>query len=144
MTASAYASPRPTSRLTGRRRRRARISLTPLIDVVFILLVFFMLATSFPAARALQVQAPAAALGGTSLEGALLVVLRPDGLRFAGERITAAQLDQRLAEYAARNPRQRVLVAPRPGVSLQEAVILFDRVAAAGLRDVAFAPSGGR
>ncbi len=29
------------------RRRRSLISLTPLIDVVFILLVFFMLASSF-------------------------------------------------------------------------------------------------
>lgn len=144
MTASASASPPPTSRLTGRPRRRARISLTPLIDVVFILLVFFMLASSFLDARALKVEAPAAALGGTSLEGALLVELRPDGLRFAGERLTATQLDARLAEHAARNPGQRVLVAPAPGVSLQDAVSLLDRVAAVGLADVAFAPGGGR
>lgn len=144
MTASTSAWPGPTSGFTGRRRRRASISLTPLIDVVFILLVFFMLASSFLDARALKVESPAAALGGTSLEGALLVELRPDGLRLAGERLTPAQLDARFAEHAARNPRQRVLVAPATGVSLQEAVTLLDHIAAAGLADVAFAPRGGR
>ncbi|MEM6945656.1 MAG: biopolymer transporter ExbD, partial [Pseudomonadota bacterium] len=34
-------------RLANRPRKRLRISITPLIDVVFILLVFFMLASSF-------------------------------------------------------------------------------------------------
>jgi biopolymer transport protein ExbD len=119
-------------------RRRARISLTPLIDVVFILLVFFMLASSFLDERAIKVGAPAAALGGASLEGALLVELRRDGLRLAGERLALPQLMARLAEHAARDPRQRVLIKPAPGVSLQDAVTLLDRVSASGLSDVSF------
>lgn len=115
-----------------------RISLTPLIDVVFILLIFFMLASSFLDQRAIQLGAPAAAVGGASLEGALLVELRRDGLRLAGERLALPQLMARLAEHAARNPAQRVLIKPAPGVSLQDAVALLDRVAASGLSEVAF------
>ncbi|OOC09384.1 ExbD/TolR family protein, partial [Thioalkalivibrio halophilus] len=42
---------------TGRPRRRNLISLTPLIDVVFILLVFFMLASSFLDWRAVELEA---------------------------------------------------------------------------------------
>jgi biopolymer transport protein ExbD len=138
MTAQTSASPAPTNRLLRGPRRRARISMTPLIDVVFILLVFFMLASSFLDERTIKVDSPAAALGGTSLEGALLVELRRDGLRLAGERLTAPQLLARLAEHAARNPRQRVLVKPAPGVSLQDAVTLLDRIAGSGLTDVSF------
>src|SRR3546814_2601978 len=84
-----------------------------------------MLATSFVDDRAIEVGAPAAKLGGASLEGALLVELRQDGLRLAGERLTAPQLLGRLQEHAVRNPAQRVLVAPAPGVSLQDAVSLL-------------------
>ena len=138
MTAPASASPLPTSALRQGPRRRARISLTPLIDVVFILLVFFMLASSFLDERAIKVGAPAAALGGASLEGALLVELRRDGLRLAGERLAPPQLMARLAEHAARNPRQRVLIKPAPGVSLQDAVTLLEGVSASGLSDVSF------
>src|SRR3546814_18207863 len=104
MTAQASASQPLTSLFTGRPRRRASISLTPLIDVVFILLIFFMLATSFVDDRAIEVGAPAAKLGGASLEGALLVELRPDGLRLAGERLTAPQLLGRPPGPAARTP----------------------------------------
>lgn len=158
MTAQVSASPAPSSHLApggprgghlggsgfgARRRHRARISLTPLIDVVFILLVFFMLASSFLDERALKVDAPAAAVGGSSMEGALLVELRGDGLRLAGQRLTPDQLVSRLAEHAARNPEQRVLIKPAPGVSLQGAVALLDRVAAAGLTQVSFVRDPG-
>jgi biopolymer transport protein ExbD len=138
MTAQASASPRRTNPVLQRRRHRARISLTPLIDVVFILLVFFMLASTFLDERAIKVDAPAASLGGTSMEGALLIDLRPDGLRLGGQRLTGAQLLARLAEHAARNPAQRVLIKPAPGVSLQDAVALLDRVMASGLTQVSF------
>ena len=138
MTAQASASPAPSNGFGGKRRHRARISLTPLIDVVFILLVFFMLASSFLDERALKVDAPAAALGGGSLEGALLVELRGDGFRLSGQRLGGEALMARLADHAARNPNQRVLIKPAPGVSLQRAVALLDRVAATGLTRVSF------
>src|SRR3546814_5650616 len=86
-----------------------------------------MLASSFLDERAIEIDSPAAALGGTSLEGALFVELRGDGLRPAGERLTTPQLLARLSEPAARHPRQRVIVKPSPGVALQDAVTLLDR-----------------
>ena len=42
-------------------KKRPLISLTPLIDVVFILLVFFMLASSFLDWRSIDLSTPAAA-----------------------------------------------------------------------------------
>jgi biopolymer transport protein ExbD len=138
MTAQAFASPARNSLFARPPRRRLRISLAPLIDVVFILLVFFMLASSFLDESAFQVDAPAAKLGGESLEGAVLIELRQDGLRLSGVRLAPAQLEARLAEHAARNPAQQVLVKPAPGVSLQDTVAILDRVLASGLSEVSF------
>lgn len=145
MTTPTSVSPRPTEgpapiKGLGRApRRRARIGLTPLIDVVFILLVFFMLASSFLDERAIAVDPPAARLAGASLEGALLVEARRDGLRLSGRQVTEARLAEQLAAHAARNPAQRVVIRPAAGVSLQRAVSLLDLALAAGLSQVSFA-----
>lgn len=145
MTAPASVLPLPTEGpplikgIGGAPRRRARIGLTPLIDVVFILLVFFMLASSFLDERAIDVDAPAARLAGASMEGALLLEVRGTGLRLSGRPVTEAQLADQLRVHAARNPNQRVVIRPAPGVALQRAVGLLDLVTAAGLSQVSFA-----
>ena len=54
-------------------RRRNLISLTPLIDVVFILLVFFMLASSFLDWRSITLDPPKQTGGSPSLEQAVLI-----------------------------------------------------------------------
>jgi biopolymer transport protein ExbD len=117
-------------------RRRPLISLTPLIDVVFILLIFFMLASSFLDWRSIALNAPARATAGSSVEGAFLVELRPDGLRLAGESLSLDQLTARIGERLAQRPEQRVLVKPTAGVALQEAVSVLDRLIATGVTDL--------
>lgn len=120
-----------------RQRRRALISLTPLIDVVFILLVFFMLASSFLDWRAITLNAPAEAMAGSQgMEGALLVEVRPDDLRLSGETMTVETLETRVAVRLQDRPGQRVLVKPSPGVPLQRVVGVLDSLAAIGAVDV--------
>ncbi|MCG8360168.1 MAG: biopolymer transporter ExbD [Kiloniellales bacterium] len=121
------------------------ISLTPLIDVVFILLVFFMLASSFLDWRAIDLNAPAqAAAPSASVEGALLVEVRPDSLRLAAERLTLGALTQRIAQRLAVNPDQRVLVKPSRGVALQRTVEVLDRLKAAGVTSMSLIRDGDR
>lgn len=117
-----------------RTRRRAVIGLTPLIDVVFILLVFFMLASSFADWRAIVLAAPSAGEAGaaSSVEGALLVEVRPDGLRFAGESLPMSAIAARVTARLEAAPDTPVLVKPAAGVTLQNAVAVLDRLAGAG------------
>jgi biopolymer transport protein ExbD len=106
------------------------VSLTPLIDVVFILLVFFMLASSFTDWRSLRLTAAEA--GGAAepgVVGAMLVEVRPGGLRLAGRAVAEEALVARLAA----RPQTRVLVRPAGGVEMQRVVDLLDRLAAAGV-----------
>jgi len=120
-----------------RRRRRALISLTPLIDVVFILLVFFMLASSFLDWRAITLNSPAEAMAGSNgMEGALLVEVRADDLRLSGETMSAETLETRVAVRLQDRPGQRVLVKPSPGVPLQRVVGVLDALAAVGAGNV--------
>ncbi len=120
---------------TRRRRSAVPISLTPLIDVVFILLVFFMLATSLLDWRAIELNAVRTA-APMSMEGALVVEIRPEGVRLAGEKIPSGSLPSRIREHLLRKPRRRVVAKPASGVSLQEAVRVLDALTAAGVEDL--------
>ncbi|TVS00545.1 MAG: biopolymer transporter ExbD [Rhodospirillales bacterium] len=117
--------------------RRRLISLTPLVDVVFILLVFFMLASSFIDWRAIDLTVPAVPIAGAATEPLWLVDIGPDGLRLAGEPVSPGVLAARLNERLAVAPEQRVLVRPAAGVPLQDAVDVLGTLSTAGVRRIA-------
>lgn len=119
-------------------RRQALVSLTPLIDVVFILLVFFMLASNLLDWRELEVATPAAARSAPALEGAMLVELRADGsVRLGGGTVSMDILEQRVAERIARKPDQRLVVKPQAGVALQTTIDVLEQLSRLGAKDVA-------
>jgi biopolymer transport protein ExbD len=124
----------PSLKLPRKRGARARISLTPLIDVVFILLVFFMLASNFMDWRAIRLDAPAEAGGdGGDRPAVLLRIGAGGGLDLNGEPIADGGLTGAITPLTQRQPEPTVLIRPADGVPLQRAVSVLDRVEAAGI-----------
>jgi len=124
----------------GRSRRRPLVSLTPLIDVVFILLVFFMLASSFTDWRAIRLDAARAGAGVQTAEGAVLIGVSADGVTLGGRPIDAAAL----GAHVAGRPEARFLLRPAPATPLQATVDALDLLREAGAAQVALiAPHGG-
>lgn len=116
------------------RPRRRLISLTPLIDVVFILLLFFMLASNLTRLHAVPLDAQASQQTQAEGEPALLLRIQADGqLDLNGELVSAALLPELLREQLQRAPDLRVLVQPDDAVPLQVTLGVFDRLAAAGV-----------
>ena len=60
----------------------------------------------------------------------MLVEIRSDGIRLAGQVLTLEALAGRVLERLASRPDLRVLVKPAAGVALQEAVAVLDLLAA--------------
>ena len=117
--------------------RRRRIGLTPMIDVVFLLLVFFMLASRFGVEGAVPISA--AGSGGGGYEGApRLVEARPDGFRLNGVALGPAALTERLAALLP-GPDAVVVVRARDGADLQRLTEAMDLIRAAGARRIALA-----
>lgn len=143
-----FQSPNSAARPTfnerfANRRPRSLISLTPLIDVVFILLLFFMLASSFTQLNAITLDAPAAGAGTSSVQGALLVEVRLDGVRFAGRYMSLDKLAAVVARHVAEHPQRQVLVQPGAGVNLQRTVRVLDRLTHAGVTHLSLMQSPG-
>ena len=118
------------------------LNITPLIDVVFILLVFFMIATNFASYRLIRIETPRETEVVSTSEGAIVVQLQSDGgVLFDTNLIAPEELGEQVAAVVAIDPGRVFLVRPEKGVSLQEAIDVYDRVLAAGATAVSFSPS---
>jgi biopolymer transport protein ExbD len=118
-------------------RRRQLISLTPLIDVVFILLIFFMLASSFLDWRTIPLATPSTNSRVTSDLTPLQVRIHLDGrLVFEGEALELGQLRAAVRGRLADEPGRSVVVRPDDAVPLQRVVEVLDRVRDSGAGSV--------
>ena len=117
------------------------LNVTPLIDVVFILLVFFMLATNFASYRLIRVETPRETEVVNTSDGAIVIVVGANGdLTFDTAPIEKDQLVDKISEVVAIDPGRVFLVRPEKGVSLQEAIEIYDAAHRAGARSVSFSP----
>ena len=110
--------------------RRRRPGLTPMIDVVFLLLVFFMLAARFGTLDATPISAPQA--GGDYDGPPRLVTLAPGDIRLNGQPVAAGDLPAALAPLMDR-PSDAILIRPLPGATVQDLLDLAQALRDAGL-----------
>lgn len=121
------------------------VSLTPLIDVVFILLVFFMLVSSFADWRTITVAPPIAGSGQNhGFTGAVLVEVQGKGqLRLSGEILSIDDIVGRLERMLNSSPDLRFIIKAKDGIPLQDLVDALDRLSEAGVEDMIFARTKG-
>lgn len=115
------------------------LNITPLIDVVFMLLVFFMLATNFARFRLLGVESPDDRPVAATSEGAVVIqVGLADRLLVDNRPVARGDLLQAVGEIVAVDPNRNFLVRPEPGVPLQEAITVYDDARSVGAQAISF------
>ena len=120
------------------RRRRRMIGLAPLIDVVFILLLFFMLTTNFTRWREWPFDLRAE--GAPSADHVRMLELRADGLLRHGERAFAGDQREALRTFVAEAPNDSYLI-DAADVRTQALVDWLDRLEQAGAKHLSLAGS---
>lgn len=121
------------------KRRVHEVNLTPLIDIVFHLMVFVMLTTSFVVVESMELSLPSFGKASASAGGGplLRVQIEPDGQVIAeGARVPMAELNQVLAAKLGDAPETKIVVFTAPGVKVQQLVNVLDIVYLTGGRDV--------
>ncbi|WP_414898136.1 ExbD/TolR family protein [Rhodovulum sp. YEN HP10] len=113
-------------------RRTRRPSLTPMIDVVFLLLVFFMIAARFGPEAGIGIFA-AQGGGAADWQGPpRLIELRPDGLSLNGQAMAPEAIAAELARITP-VPGDPVLLRARDGADLQGLVDAMEALGRAGV-----------
>lgn len=115
--------------------RRARIEMIPLIDIVFLLLVFFIYGMlSMAVHRALPVMLPRSATAGLDRTAHLSITVKPDGSLYVDkEPVPIEGLAEKLAGMAIASGDPAVLLFADKSISYQYLFKVLDQIRRAGL-----------
>ncbi|SIS77907.1 ExbD/TolR family protein [Paracoccus saliphilus] len=119
----------------GPRRHPRRMSLTPMIDVVFLLLIFFMLASRFGTDAVLPIAGGSEGSGSEWQGAPRLVDIGPDSIALNGLDTTEADLPEALAALMPEEGAA-VILRSREQADLQRLVAVMDGLRAAGFNNM--------
>lgn len=113
------------------------INVTPLVDVILVVLIIFMATAPMIARRAIKLDLPKAAARERAATDAMAVAL--DGARrlsLNGKPVEAAQLQAALKAAVSARPDQPVTVSADRALPYGEVTTLLDDIRSAGVRKV--------
>jgi biopolymer transport protein ExbD len=123
-----------------RSKRRARIEIIPLIDIIFFLLAtFVMVSLSMIQNRGIPVQLPAAETGAPlpREDSASISITERGEVFFDREPVDADQLMAALKRLVAANPSARVFLSGDARAELGRTIEVLDEVRRAGIASIA-------
>lgn len=121
-------------------RRRGRIEIIPLIDIMFFLLAtFVMVSTAMIKNRGIAVRLPVAASGGKEArnDAATVTVTAAGEYYFDKNKVTPAELSGALRELRAKTEDAKVFINGDSGATVGSLVAALDEVKKAGIGKVA-------
>ena len=123
--------------MAGGTRRRGiitEINVTPLVDIMLVLLVIFMLTAPLIARQAIEVDLPRAASGAVVQPTTLAITLTREGQLFLGGKpIAPDALGQAVRAAVAKDPKTQAMIAADKNVSHGRVVWVLDLVKALGV-----------
>ena len=123
----------------GYSRTPLSVNVTPLIDVVFLLLVFFMLATSFLEEEALILRLAAGPAAAAKPVETIVVEAHADGsVRLNGEAIALERLSGAVAALIGGDKRRVISLRADRGLPVQRTIQVMDRIREAGSENIRF------
>ncbi|MCL2102217.1 MAG: biopolymer transporter ExbD [Fibromonadales bacterium] len=126
--------------LNPSQRREATIDIGPLMDMVFILLIFFVVTSTFTRETGVEVSKPQAQTASQLEKENILIAITRDGTLHIDERqVDLAGLSDILRGILAKNPeREAVLIADKDAIT-EKLVSVIDACTLAGVRKVSIA-----
>jgi biopolymer transport protein ExbD len=124
---------------TARRRGIiAEINVTPLVDIMLVLLIIFMLTAHLIARQAIEIELPRAAQSTAVPPTTLAIALKADGAIYLNDKpVTPAALREAIKASVARDPKTQAVVAGDKRVSHGRVVWVLDTVKSLGITQFA-------
>ncbi|MFP4598795.1 MAG: ExbD/TolR family protein [Persicimonas sp.] len=126
-------------RFRRREQEEQQIDISPLIDMVFILLIFFMVSTTFVKDMQLELERPGAASASTASTKALRVYVDKNSSVFVdGNPVKPWMLQSRVRQLLAGGDGQVLVIVDR-NVPSEKLIEVVDQCRLAGAADVGVA-----
>ncbi len=122
------------------RNKEVGINMSPLIDLVFLLLIFFMVTTSFVRETGISVQRPSASSAALTENGNILIGVSPEGtIHFDGREIDIRSLRSYITRALSENPEAAVVIVADKVSYTGKVIQVMDQCRLAGARQVSIA-----
>ena len=114
------------------------INITPLIDIVFLLLVFFMLATSFIQKSTIEVNLSS----GKTVEienqkNTVVLILNKKGQVYLNKKlINISNIRNEITNIIEKNPKHKILIKSHKKIAVQKVIRLIEEVRLAGTDNI--------
>ena len=126
--------------LSRRPPRRVALELTPLIDVVLMLVIFFMLTTTFVAGTGIKVDLPQGQAVQQPRESDAVITLTKEGrLYYQDERVSLEKLQSALQQTFQQQPGVRLVIKADTQVQHGQVVEVMDMAKLVGIDKLAIA-----
>ncbi|MDX8384737.1 MAG: biopolymer transporter ExbD [Ghiorsea sp.] len=131
-----------------KKRSDLLIDLTPMIDVVFLMLIFFMVSTSFTVSNSIKLELPQSKAQAANKQAEQVTVsIAPDGQLFVqDELVKDGDLRRRILNISKGDPNMRVVLRADAEARHKRVVYVLDIVRELGMGKVGIAtmPIGGK
>jgi biopolymer transport protein ExbD len=113
------------------------INISPLIDMVFILLIFFVVTTSFSRETGVDVNKPKAATARTLKQENIMIAVTAEGtIHILEKQVDLGQLSMIVKRLIAGNPRRQAVIFADRNAPSGEVVDVIDACNLAGVKKV--------
>jgi len=124
------------------RRQAVELNIAPLIDMVFILLIFFLVTTSFVKETGVEINRPAASTAVSKEKTNILIGITKDNRIFMDKReIDIRALRANVERALAENPEGGVVIVADKESNTGVAIKVMDGCKLAGVKNLAIAAS---
>lgn len=114
------------------RKQIASVDMSPLIDVVFLLLIFFSVTTTFLEQAAMELELPESSTTTAAEAAPVVVEVAADGtIRLQGEPVSPEELERRVAALSEEE-RRRITIRADRALELGRAVAVIDALRRGG------------
>ena len=120
----------------------AEINITPMLDIVFIMLIFFIVTTSFVKEKGLEVSRPSSAPPKEvkKSKGPIVVKIDANGnIMMKGRMLERKAVEANLEREKAEKPDSPLIIAAHPDAETDALVTILDAAEAVGVGSVSVA-----
>jgi len=123
-------------------KRPVNINLTPMIDMVFILLIFFIVTTSFVKETGVEINRPTAKTAERHEKGNILVAITKNGeIWIDRRRVDAQSVRASIERLRAQNSEGAVIIQADEASQTGLLVKIIDQIRLAGIANISIAAS---
>ncbi len=118
-----------SARKTRSEQNAAEADMTPMLDIVFILLIFFIVTTSFVKEEGIMVSRPKMNKSSNPSAPAMVIKINESGLvTFNGNPVDIERVPARIENFIAKNESSSAVVIPNYDTSHADVVAVLDKV----------------